>query len=40
MEYSINFRFLPWAPEWLFVLSSKIGNTRRTDWEEWREEKE
>lgn len=40
MEYSMNFRFLPWMPEWMFVLFSKIGNTRRTDWGElWREER-
>lgn len=39
MGYNINFRFLPWAPEWIFVLFFKIGKTRRIDWRVWREEK-
>lgn len=29
MEYSMSFRFLPWAPGWVFTVFSKVENTRR-----------
>lgn len=40
-EYSMNCRFLPWAPGWMFTVFSKIENTRRADrkWERGREKK-